>query len=227
MSTGDSDFCQLACPCLPAMHSAAFSILRCWDDTREVVQESLLKALRAREHFRHECKFSTWLVAITINEAKMRRRKDRRHLYVSLENPYGRTGDESSPLEVEDARPIASDLIEFGQLRRILICALNELQPEYRDVLRLRDITGANIRETAKILGITESNVKTRLLRARRKMREALCALRGGGQSETVSRPIRSRHLQIRDAQASGFDGTRRRGRSYKQFRPCLESDGF
>lgn len=169
------------------MHSAAFSILRCWDDTREVVQESLLKALRAREHFRHECKFSTWLVAITINEAKMRRRKDRRHLYVSLENPYDRTGDESVPMEVEDTRPIASELIEIGQLRNILNCALNQLQPEYREVLRLRDIRGNSIRETAKVLSISEANVKTRLLRARRKMREALCAMRGGGQLEKAS----------------------------------------
>lgn len=184
---GDSDFCQLACPCLPAMHSAAYSILRCWDDTHEVVQESLLKAFRARERFRHECKFSTWLVAITINEAKMRRRKDRRHLYVSIESPLGRTGDDSVPMDVGDTRLIASELIEIDQLRNILNCALNQLPPEYREVLRLRDIQGNSIREAADLLGISEANVKTRLLRARRKMRQALSAMPGGGQSENVS----------------------------------------
>jgi RNA polymerase sigma-70 factor (ECF subfamily) len=62
---------------------AAASILGNEADAEEVAQEAILKAFKNLGRFRQESKFSTWLIQIAINEAKMKLRKDRRHLYES------------------------------------------------------------------------------------------------------------------------------------------------
>jgi len=61
-------------------------------DEEDVAQEAILKAFKNLARFRQEAKFSTWLIQIAINEAKMRLRKDRRHHYESIEE--GRLGDD-------------------------------------------------------------------------------------------------------------------------------------
>ena len=134
--------------------------------------------------FRQEAKFSTWLIQISINEAKMKLRKDRRHLYESME--AGQQNDEGDyiPKDFADWRKISSEALEQKELRKALTHALNSLPEKYRTVLILRDVQHLSITETAQVLGLSESNVKTRLCRAR---------------------------LQMRDALAPGFDGAWRR----------------
>jgi RNA polymerase sigma-70 factor, ECF subfamily len=83
--------------------------------------------------------------------------------------------------------------LEREELRGALNRALDSLSPRYREVLICRDIQQLTIEETMQILGISESNVKSRLLRARLKMRDAL---------------------------APGFDGGWSRGRNYEKVRP-------
>jgi len=156
------------------IYVSALSILGNEADAEEVAQEAILKAFRSLPRFRRESKFSTWLVQIAINEAKMKLRKDRRHLYESIEE--GRKTDEGdfTPREFADWREIPSTALENKELRETLKRALDSLPAKYRSVLVLRDVQQLNIRETAEILGISEANVKTRLSRARLQMREAL-----------------------------------------------------
>jgi RNA polymerase sigma-70 factor (ECF subfamily) len=170
-------FYELIQPYQKAVFVAAFSILKNEADAEEVAQEAILKALKGLAGFRQEAKFSTWLVQIAVNEARMKLRKDRRHLYESLEE--GRRNDDGDyvPRDFADWREIPSGALEQKELREALTQALNSLSEKYRTVLILRDVQYLSITETAQALGLSEANVKTRLSRARLQMRDALARL--------------------------------------------------
>ena len=172
---GDTEaFYALVEPCERGVFTAAMSILNNVADAEEVAQEAVLKAFNALPRFRRESKFSTWLIQITINEARLKLRKDRRHIYESIDEPE--SGDEGDyfPKDFADWREIPSEELQRKQLRDALRRALDALPQKYREVLILRDIQHLSIQETAQVLGITEGSVKTRLLRARFQMRDAL-----------------------------------------------------
>jgi RNA polymerase sigma-70 factor (ECF subfamily) len=171
---------------------AALSLVRNEADAEDVAQEAILKAFKNLSSFRQEAKFSTWVIQIAINEAKMKLRKDRRHLYESLDE--GQQNDEGDyvPKDFAEWREIPSEALEQSELRRALVKALDSLPEKYRTVLILRDVQQLSINETAQVLGLSDANVKTRLCRAR---------------------------LQMRDALAPGFDGAWSRGREYEKVR--------
>ena len=191
---GESElYYELIQPYERSVFMAALSIVENEADAEEVAQEAMLKAFANLKQFRAESKFSTWLVQITINEARMRRRKDRKNLYESIDE--GKKGEEGDyiPTDFADWREIPSETLEREQLKRALARALASLGEKYREVFILRDVQHLSIAETAKALGITEASVKTRLLRAR---------------------------LQMRDALAPGIDGNWTSGGQYKRVRP-------
>lgn len=180
VSNGDHEaFLELLRPYERRIFVSALSIVGNEADAEEVAQEAILKAFRALGQFRRESKFSTWLTQIVINEAKMRLRKDLRHLYESLEN--GPQGDDEDyiPREFADWREIPSDALENRELREMLQHAVESLPPKYRAVLVLRDVEHLTIRQTAEVLGTSEANVKTRLSRARLHARDIISSLRG------------------------------------------------
>jgi len=167
-------FYDLVRPYERAVFLAALSLVKNDADAEDVAQEAILKAFKNLSRFRQEAKFSTWLIQIAINEAKMKLRKDRRHLYDSIEE--GQLADDGDyiPKDFADWREIPSEALEQKELREALTTALNSLAEKYRTVLVLRDVQHLSIAETAQALGITEANVKTRLSRARLQMRDAL-----------------------------------------------------
>ena len=189
VQTGDlNSFYELVRPYERAVSLAARGLVKNDADAEDVAQEAVLKAFKGICHFRGEAKFSTWLIQITINEAKMKLRKDRRHLYDSIEE--GQQGEDGDyiPRDFADWREIPSEALQRKEIRDALNKALDSLPDKYRTVLVLRDVQQLSIKETAQVLGISESNVKTRLLRAR---------------------------LQLRDALAPGFDGAWTSERDY------------
>jgi RNA polymerase sigma-70 factor (ECF subfamily) len=175
------------------VYLTAISILRNQADAEEIAQDSVLKAFSKLSTFRGECKFSTWLVQITYNEARMRLRKDRRHLYESLDARQQDPEGDYWPRDFADWRPIPSELLEEDETRRALQDAINSLSPTYRDIVVLRDVQNLSIKDAATILGLSEATVKTRLHRAR---------------------------LLLRDALAPGLDGCWSTGQSYQKVRP-------
>jgi RNA polymerase sigma-70 factor (ECF subfamily) len=192
---GDKDaFYRLVFPCERAVYTAAVSILNNSADAEEVAQEAVLKAFINLVGFRGEAKFSTWLIQITINEARLKLRKDRRHLYESVDERRADDEGEYFPKDFADWREVPSEALQRRELREALKQAIAHLPSMYREVLVLRDVQQRSIQETAQILGLTEGTVKTRLLRAR---------------------------LQMRDALAPGIDGTWTTGKAeYKKVRP-------
>jgi RNA polymerase sigma-70 factor, ECF subfamily len=172
---GDKEaFYGLVRPCEKAVYVAAVSILNNPADAEEVAQEAVLKAFSRLTQFRGEARFSTWLIQITINEARLKLRKDRRHLYESVDEQRTDEEGEYCPKDFADWREVPSEALQRKELREALKRGIAALSPKYREVLILRDVQHLSTEETARVLGITEGSVKTRLLRARLQMRDAL-----------------------------------------------------
>ena len=179
---GEKDlYYELLKPYERAVFLAANSILQNEQDAEEAAQEAVLKAFTNLDRFRGDARFSTWLIQIVINEARMKRRKERKHLYDSLDEQPKDEERDYLPQDLADWREIPSEALQRKELRDALRQAIAGLSPIYREVFMLRDVQQLSITETAAALSVTEATVKTRLLRAR---------------------------LQVRDALAPGFDGT-------------------
>jgi RNA polymerase sigma-70 factor (ECF subfamily) len=150
----------------------AYSVLRSEADAEEVSQEAVLKAYRALSSFRGNSKFSTWLVTIALNEARMRFRRLRPGSVVSLEELVDDEESDFTPAVLADWREIPSEALDRKELREMLQRAVGELPLKYREVLIMRDVREMNIAETAQMLGVSHGIVKTRLLRARLMMQK-------------------------------------------------------
>jgi len=168
-------FYELVRPYERRVYAAALAILRNEHDAEDAAQEAMLKAFANIRQFRAEARFSTWLIQITVNEALMRRRRERT---VPMEGLDHRRGDENeyAPRDFADWREIPSEALERKEVRQRLAEALGTLDRKYREVFMLRDMEHLNIQETAEALGITVASVKTRLLRARLMLRDLLAA---------------------------------------------------
>jgi RNA polymerase sigma-70 factor, ECF subfamily len=168
-------FYELVRPYERRVFAAAMAILRNESDAEDVAQEAMLKALRAIRQFRADARFSTWLIQITVNEALMRRRKDRNHVIEAIDDRRDEESD-YAPRDFADWREIPSEALERKEVRQRLAQALASLDRKYREVFVLRDMEQLNIQETADALGISIASVKTRLLRARLMLRDLLAA---------------------------------------------------
>jgi RNA polymerase sigma-70 factor (ECF subfamily) len=173
VKAGEHDlFYQLIQPYEGRVFAAAMAILKNEADAEDIAQDSILKAFRHISQFRGEAKFSTWLIQITINEARMRKRRMTIRAMESI-NEADEEGD-YRPREFADWREIPSESLERKEVRNALMAALNTLEEKYRSVFVMRDIQHLNIEETSKVLDITQAAVKTRLLRARLMLRDLL-----------------------------------------------------
>ena len=122
--------------------------------------------------FQGNSRFYTWLVRIAVNQALMKLRK-RRPNQVSLDEDID-TGEETIPRDVEDWGPSPEERYEQAELSGILSGVISELDPSFRIVFQLRDIEELSTEETAEALGLSVPAVKSRLLRARLKLRQKL-----------------------------------------------------
>jgi RNA polymerase sigma-70 factor, ECF subfamily len=173
-------FYELIRPYARNVYLSAYSVLHNQADTEEVVQEALLKAFTHLDQLRSTDKFKPWLLLIAVNEARMRRRKDRQHLYESLEESAMETEDgEFMPRQFADWREIPSDLVERKEIRVAVEKALETLPEKYREVFVLRDMQHLSVAETATVLELTVPAVKIQLHRARLQMREQLAPVFG------------------------------------------------
>jgi RNA polymerase sigma-70 factor (ECF subfamily) len=166
-------FATLVKPCERRVYVTALALLRNDADAQDVAQDAILKAFANLRQFRGESKFSTWLIQITVNEARMRQRK--RH--ADLFEPIAEVQDEEgayTPRDFADWREIPSEALERSEIRALLAKALASLAQKYREVFVLRDVEQISIEETAEVLNISIASVKTCLLRARLMLRDIL-----------------------------------------------------
>jgi RNA polymerase sigma-70 factor (ECF subfamily) len=146
-------------------------------DAEDVLQNTFLSALTHLSEFEGRSSLQTWLYRIAANEALMliRRKKPE----VDLDSEAGKDGSDLKPLQFVDWSSLPEKELLSGEGRQFLDRAISQLTEPLRIVFILRDVEDLSIRETAEALGLTETNVKTRLLRARMFLRERLSAYYG------------------------------------------------
>lgn len=174
---GDQEaFAKLLEPHLRTFFVSAMAILNDESDAEDAVLDAMLKAFRTVAQFPKTAKFSTWLVRMVIDEARLRQQRAPRGLPKSLDEGPGRQDEEYVAKDIGRWRHIPLAAMENRELRETLIAALKSLPGEYRAVMVLRDVAHLNSRETADVLGLTEDEVKTRLCWARLRVGEALAS---------------------------------------------------
>jgi RNA polymerase sigma-70 factor, ECF subfamily len=142
------------------------------EDAEDAMQDAFLKSFSHLKTFQGDSRFYTWLVRIAANEALMRLRKRRPNQF-SLDEPVA--GDEDlMPRELRDWGPGPEQRFAQTEMREILSSVIEQLEPDYRTVFVLRDIEELSTEDTASALGISVPAVKSRLLRARLKLRQKL-----------------------------------------------------
>lgn len=142
------------------------------EDSEEVVQNAFVKAFQKLHAFRGDSRFYTWIVRIAVNEALMKIR-GKRFREVSIDEAKDADGNISSR-EPEDWGPNPEERYSQEELRGILATTIGKLTPGYRIVFQLRDVEGLSTDETARALGLSSTAVKTRLRRARFRLRDSL-----------------------------------------------------
>lgn len=136
------------------------------DSAEDVTQEAFLAAWRALPEFRGDCRFSTWLYRLVSNAAIDCLRREKKHRD---------TGDVDD-LELPDGGPSPQELAERSDTRDAVRRALDRLSPEHRQVLLLRFMQELDYGEIARALNVSEGTVKSRINRAKSKLREVLAA---------------------------------------------------
>ena len=151
------------------------------EDSFDLTQETFLKAWNAISLFQFDSKFSTWLCRIASNTCIDHLRKQRRRKIVSLTA----LDDEELPYEIAiaDSSQDPAQITQIAQDRQAIYDALQNLSPDYRIVLSMRAIEDMSYEEIGEALNLRPGTVKSRIARAREKMRRIL----GGNISEKSS----------------------------------------
>jgi RNA polymerase sigma-70 factor (ECF subfamily) len=168
------------------VYRLAFNLTHDRTDAEDVLQDTFLKAFLHLREFRKESRLSTWLTRIAVNEALGRLRRGAGRKQVSLDEPIEIEGKQSMPREIEDRQADAEEVYSRLELQAVLSKAIGDLEPASRMIVVLRYAQDVSTEATAKLLGLSVPAVKTRLLRARLKMRKSLSGFVGQGSSLTA-----------------------------------------
>ena len=180
---------ELIRPYERSVYMMALSYMKNEADAEDVAQEAFVRGFRHLASFRAEAKFSTWLISITLNEARSRLR---RQSVVRMESIDEALDKEKgiSPALLRDWGEIPSETVEREEVRQLIQQAVETLPDIYREVFLLRDVEELNINETAEALNISIPSVKVRLHRARMMLQKQLAP-----QLKTINQTSKKRWL--------------------------------
>jgi len=147
-------------------------------DAEDVLQETFIKAFRHLGGFDGRSSLSTWLYRIATNEALMMLRR-RKHPSISIDEPLETDTEIEEPVQIVDWCCMPETELMSSEARAYMDKAVEQLQPALRAVFLLRDIEGLSTEETSQVLDLSEAAVKTRLSRARMRLRELLSGYYG------------------------------------------------
>lgn len=138
------------------------------EDAADMTQEAFIKAYNSLASYRGDSKFSVWLYRIVSNVCLdfLRARKRRQTVSLSVVDDEG----EETELEISDESASPEKLLERSMTRDAVRRGLQELTPEYRQILILRELQGMSYDEIAETLGLESGTVKSRIFRARKKL---------------------------------------------------------
>jgi len=156
------------------LYATAWHLTHNHHDAQDVVQNAFLSAMEHLAEFRGESSFATWVTRIAVNFALKVLRGRRQHPTAALESAGGDGEAIPIPEYIADWRSDPAQAVQRRELKAILDDAVAGLGEGLRLVFVLRDVQGLSVRQTAEVLGLSENNVKVRLLRARLALREVL-----------------------------------------------------
>jgi RNA polymerase sigma factor (sigma-70 family) len=143
------------------------------EDAEDVAQQSFQKAFVYLHTFEQRSSFSTWLTRIAINEAHMWIRSTRR-MKSLLADRLKPNGASDLPLQVADSKPNPESTYSEQERTQILSLAIDQLEPRLRIAIQLCHLDERSLQESAEIIGVTVTALKSRVLRGRRKLRQSL-----------------------------------------------------
>lgn len=156
------------------IYRLAFKITQNHEDAEDSLQEALLKAYCNLKSFQGGSRFYTWLVRITMNEALMKLRKRRSNRQLPIEDVMSPGIENPAPREFEDKRANPEMQYAEVELQEVLSDALRSVSPRLSNAFVLRNVEDFSVRETAERLGLSVAAVKSRLVRARGRLRQRL-----------------------------------------------------
>ena len=135
------------------------------EDALDISQEAFLRAYRQLAGFRGESRFSVWLYRLTYNLCIDFLRK--RKLTAAVSITYGDDADDNCDIEIPDLRELPEDSVLRKEMKESIAESINELSPQHREIIVLREINGMSYTDLARTLDVSEGTVKSRLARAR------------------------------------------------------------
>jgi RNA polymerase sigma-70 factor (ECF subfamily) len=157
------------------VYSVAFRLVGNADDAADVAQEVFLSCFRHFRKYRGDSKLSTWLYRITVNTTKnlwsrQQRRGQNRTQPLETDDP-----DDPAPIDmIADSAPDPRRLAEGVEIVDVLESKLQEIEPDFREVIVLRFIEGLSYEEIAEVTHEPLGTIKSRIFRARRALREVM-----------------------------------------------------
>ena len=174
LQAGDrAEFARLVETYSGQVYRLALKMLQNPQDAEDILQETFIKAYKALPKFEGRSSLSTWLYRIATNESLMFLRK-KRPVQVSVDEPIENDEGDERPRQIIDWCCLPEGELMSSEARVNLDRSVEQLPESLRTVFLLRDIEGLSTRETAEVLDISEAAVKTRLSRARFRLRELL-----------------------------------------------------
>jgi RNA polymerase sigma-70 factor (ECF subfamily) len=158
------------------MLNIAVRLLGDYEEACECVQDAFVAAFRNMGRFRGEAKFTTWLTTITLNHARnrLRQMKSRAGRIAYSLDADVKTGDGEIRIDPPSREQSVLDSLQEQDLKTRVGDCINALDPEYREVIILRDLQDFSYGEIGSTLGVREGTVKSRLFRAREAVKECL-----------------------------------------------------
>jgi RNA polymerase sigma-70 factor (ECF subfamily) len=163
---------------------------------RDLTQDAMVKVIQGLDSYDGRARLSTWIIRVTMNVCLSHLRKERLRRHASLDASEeggtwagsiseGRGGSEGS---ASGSEPDMLGRVESQEARRMVLQALDRIDPEQRSILVLRDVQDLDYRDIAEALDIPLGTVKSRIFRAREALRAAMEELERGGGDAPPSR---------------------------------------
>jgi len=180
LESGDRDeFARLVDAYSGPIYRLAMKMLGDGQDAEDVLQNTFLNAFKHIRSFEGRSTLATWLYRIAANEALMMIRKQRPETTLTDTSLEDDEGEDYSPVQFVDWCCLPEDELLSSEARSRLDRAIQRLPERLRIVFILRDLEGLSIEETSQALDLSQTAVKTRLLRARLNLREQLSSYYG------------------------------------------------
>lgn len=155
------------------MLNVAYRMCGDYEDSCDIVQDSFLSAFKALKGFRGEASFPTWLTGIVMNNTR-NRLKQKKSFHSSTVSLDGQGQESSCPHDIPSGDRSPFEQLGNKEIQAAVQACIGTVDPEFREVMVLRDIQQYSYSEVGEILGLAEGTVKSRLFRAREAMKECL-----------------------------------------------------